>query len=500
MNLSKLSARPSWPAAPWLAKLSGALSRKAKFRFGLVAQVVILVVLAVLLVGGIISAVMVRQSQNILREQIMANNLASAELAAEFAHRYMEGTQMSVRVFAQSSFVQQSVLSEKFTAVTAELRALVELDKQLDGCSIFDAKGINRATGNVSGGGLGLNSADRDWFRQTMASAKPYLGSAAISRATGRPVVPYAVPFVDPKAQIKGVLICGISLAALNDAIAASHTGPSVRTSLVDRRQGGIILADQDRRRILAPIRERNEAITQLLKGGHGAMETPDSSGKLNLAVYAPVPDSSWAFLILQPSEVAFAPIARAARDSMIFIAVLLLFSAMTSGLLARRVTRPLARLRDAAGRLAGGDIAIRLNIARQDEVGDLGRAFDQMAAVLTERSAQLRRAHDDLQSQYLQVQDANRLKSEFLANMSHELRTPLNAIIGFSQLMHDGKVGSISSPQQEYLNDILTSADHLLQLINDILDLAKVESGKLEFHAEPVQLAKLLGEVNKHS
>jgi len=93
-------------------------------------------------------------------------------------------------------------------------------------------------------------------------------------------------------------------------------------------------------------------------------------------------------------------------------------------------------------------------------------------------------------------MREANRLKSEFLANMSHELRTPLNAIIGFAALMHKEKVGPVSPDQKEYLGDILTSSRHLLQLINDILDLAKVESGKIEFHPEEIVLEKLLGEL----
>jgi protein-histidine pros-kinase len=92
-------------------------------------------------------------------------------------------------------------------------------------------------------------------------------------------------------------------------------------------------------------------------------------------------------------------------------------------------------------------------------------------------------------------AEEANRLKSEFLANMSHELRTPLNGIIGFADLMASGKVGPVSAEHQEYLGDILVSARHLLQLINDVLDLAKVEAGKMEFHAEPISLGRLVGE-----
>ena len=93
-------------------------------------------------------------------------------------------------------------------------------------------------------------------------------------------------------------------------------------------------------------------------------------------------------------------------------------------------------------------------------------------------------------------MQEASRLKTEFLANMSHELRTPLNAIIGFAELMHRGKVGPVSAEHKEYLGDILTSSKHLLQLINDVLDLAKVESGKMEFRLESVDLTKLAREV----
>jgi signal transduction histidine kinase len=102
----------------------------------------------------------------------------------------------------------------------------------------------------------------------------------------------------------------------------------------------------------------------------------------------------------------------------------------------------------------------------------------------------------EDLDVEKRTALEANRLKSEFLANMSHELRTPLNAIIGFAKLMYHGKVGPVSSQHREFLGDILSSSDHLLQLINDVLDLAKIEAGRMVFHPEPVDLVALVGEV----
>ncbi|MEW6156007.1 MAG: PAS domain S-box protein [Verrucomicrobiota bacterium] len=93
-------------------------------------------------------------------------------------------------------------------------------------------------------------------------------------------------------------------------------------------------------------------------------------------------------------------------------------------------------------------------------------------------------------------LQEANRMKSEFLANMSHELRTPLNGIIGFSEFLHDEKPGPLRPKQKEYMADVLNSARHLLQLINDVLDLAKVEAGKMELNPETFSLARSIEEV----
>jgi PAS domain S-box-containing protein len=90
-------------------------------------------------------------------------------------------------------------------------------------------------------------------------------------------------------------------------------------------------------------------------------------------------------------------------------------------------------------------------------------------------------------------IQEANRLKSDFLANMSHELRTPLNAILGFSELLIDQKVGPLNGRQTEYLKDVHASGSHLLQLINDVLDLAKIESGKTELSVETFAIAQVV-------
>ncbi len=108
----------------------------------------------------------------------------------------------------------------------------------------------------------------------------------------------------------------------------------------------------------------------------------------------------------------------------------------------------------------------------------------------------QLRTQNLALEQQNRRVEAANRMKSEFLANMSHELRSPLNGIIGFSELLYDGKLGTLPERPKEFLNRIHNSAKHLLKLINDILDLSKVEAGQLRFWPEQVLVSSLVHEV----
>jgi len=164
-----------------------------------------------------------------------------------------------------------------------------------------------------------------------------------------------------------------------------------------------------------------------------------------------------------------------------------------------RVILRPIRQLRALANNVAEGNLDIRSSIATADEYEKLSAAFNHMLDNLQGAQEKLRQANRQLDAKIAELSErnielfrANKLKSEFLANMSHEFRTPLNAILGFAQVLRE-KPGLLRRDKgQRYAENIVTSGNRLLNMINDLLALAKAQAGKMELHTEPVSLPQL--------
>jgi signal transduction histidine kinase len=169
-----------------------------------------------------------------------------------------------------------------------------------------------------------------------------------------------------------------------------------------------------------------------------------------------------------------------ASRGLFIGVAGTALIFALVSGFaLSWSLVRPIQDIDERLAAIASGDFTGHVDVVNRDELGAL--------------AANVNRMNDELSRLYAELEGTSRHKSEFLANMSHELRTPLNAILGFTQVLRERMFGEINEKQEEYLDDILSSGHHLLSLINDVLDLSKVEAGQVELVMAPFSLTEAL-------
>jgi signal transduction histidine kinase len=237
-----------------------------------------------------------------------------------------------------------------------------------------------------------------------------------------------------------------------------------------------------------------------------GASHVLRRGGRDEFTFATELPGPPWILVAATPVNQALARAREGTRRLLVVGVVLLLIGGMAAWLLSRSVTVPLRRLGAAADAIAGGDYSRRTGVQQADEIGFLARSFDKMvshvevthgelaarfaeartlAGELEAANARLHQAVREIESARTDAQHANRAKSEFLATMSHEIRTPINAMVGYADLMDAGVPGPLTDQQRLYMDRIRRSGSHLISLVNDVLDFAKIESGQMRVMAE---------------
>jgi signal transduction histidine kinase len=317
----------------------------------------------------------------------------------------------------------------------------------------------------------------------------------------------------DPQSGVNSTV--GVVLISLNDAIFRDYfqavaLADGVRMMVVDRN--GRLMFHSDRRllgqtldpELLRLIRSPQPMQHLLLDGVQVVMTT--------LAV-----QTSDSYLVFAtPLAQLTDPVNRIASAGLLLMLVCLAGIGLLAYHYSRTVVRPLRAVTERFRYLRENPNLTHLPLVvtnKQNEITTLIEVFNahietltaqRLAEAILKRTEQAALESDyqrqrdalalrEIEAKNLQLEEASRMKSEFLANISHELRTPLNAIIGFSEVLKDGLLGELQAQQQDYVTDIFNSGSHLLSLINDILDLSKVEAGKMALTLAPLPLEPLL-------
>ena len=334
-------------------------------------------------------------------------------------------------------------------------------------------------------------------------SEKPYFGRVYFQHGS-QPHVTVAV--AEPGRG--GVVVAEIDLGFVGPIIERARTGTAGYAYAVDRRGELFVHPDIDlvlRHTNFASLPQVQAALRAPADAPADAVTTGrDHNGRDVLSAFQRIESLGWYVFVEEPLSEAFAPLEAAIWRTALLLVAFLLLAIATGLLLARRLVRPIESIQSAAAKIGSGALDERIKVESNDELGALAEEFNRMAAQLQEsyaglelkvqkRTEELATALSELDEKSRELEAASRHKSEFLANMSHELRTPLNAVIGFSQVLRERMFGDVNEKQAEYLDDILSSANHLLSLINDVLDLSKVEAGQVELEVAPFSLRDAL-------
>jgi signal transduction histidine kinase len=345
--------------------------------------------------------------------------------------------------------------------------------------------------------------------RGTDLSASPKFRVARAKQRYFGPVYfengsPHLTVTVAERAPGRGVVVAEIDLRSIRQVIDRARVGSAGYAYAVDSR--GELVTHPNINLVLrhTSFASLPQVRAALRDPSKAATTGRDQDGTKVLSAFQTIQPLGWRVFVEQPLSEAFAPLKAAIWRTALLLVAFLLLAIATSVLLARRLVRPIESIQSAAAKIGSGSLNQRIEVPSNDELGALAEEFNRMAARLQEsysglehkveaRTRELGTALRELDEKSHELEAASRHKSEFLANMSHELRTPLNAIIGFTQVLDEKLFGDVNEKQAEYLDDILTSANHLLALINDILDLSKVEAGQVELEVAPFSLKEAL-------
>ncbi len=419
-----------------------------------------------------------------------------AEAAAAKIGQFIKEIESQLGWTTQLPWSAGSIEQRRFDALRLlrQVPAITEL-AQID-ASGKERLRVSRLAMDVVGSGTDFSNDPK--FMEAVAH-KVYYGPVYFRRESE----PYMTLAIAGTRRDAGVSVAEVNLKLIWDVVSQIKVGERGHAYVVDAQ--GRLIAHPDISLVL-----RNTDMSRLtqVRAARGASDSPsetvqeaqDIEAHNVLTASAPVAPLGWRVFVELPAEEAYAPLYTALQRLALVLLAALGFAVLAGMFLAGRMVGPIQALRAGAARIGSGDLSQRIAIKTGDELEVLADQFNDMAGRLQESYAGLEQKVElrtrEVEEKSRQLEMASQHKSQFLASMSHELRTPLNAIIGLTEMMVTNAARFGTEKAAEPLRRVHRAGSHLLGLINQVLDLSKIEAGKLELSPESVDLAPLIDEV----
>jgi signal transduction histidine kinase len=391
--------------------------------------------------------------------RMTAQSSQTARIVAGLMENHLNQSRVVVESFATRPSLAQQISTGRVAAVVPELEEARRLRPDFESVAIYDLNGDLKAIAPGQAASV-KNVSHTDWFLAVTKNQQPYTSGlyregTNADKWMAATIVPVKGPAGDPIA----LLVAPQSIESVTKGVYGLQTSEST-TQILFMDQNGQMIGRKNK--AVVPIEAPHEFESLLTKKSRSLEgRFMAIAGENSLVAAAPIGSFGWA-LILQLPETALRKALWDYEKNLAWLGLFIGLVALGGGAFVSYLYK---RLRD-------GDDRLRLV------------------------NAELEVANTQLALRNREVEHATKLKSAFLASMSHELRTPLNAIIGFSGLLGQQTAGDLNPKQLRFVNHIETGSKHLLQLINDILDLSKIESGQLELQCEDVSIEEMLPEV----
>ena len=468
-------------------------------------------ILAFLLVGLLPAAVAgflgVRQSLQAEQAARLESEERLVALSAEaVAYTLRDGLRI-LRAAAEEEAVRRAASAGNRQQLETQVQAIQQRYSHFTSVFIVGANGILLAN-SLDPTVVGESFRQRDYYQGVVKSRAPYISPIPyVGAATRVPTIAVAAPILDSRGDLLGILAGSFTLERLSGLLAPARVATADKTGRhADQGEvylvspSGVVLAHTEAEKRTTKVAAADLGAREALAGRRGSVTWTDGAERVQIGIFAPVPDIGWGLVYTRPSP-SWLFAARYLFPGFLSALLVILVAAAAAGTLAaRHLSRPITDLQRAVSRLRAGEFTARLSEDRRDELGDLAAAFNRMTTALQDLYATLEAKVAErtatLKATNLELAQASQVKSEFLARMSHDLRTPLNAVMGFTDLLLTQQVGPLTDKQQRYLGHVANAGRHLLELINDILDLTRVEAGRLEIHPEPCDVPLILDEI----
>lgn len=420
--------------------------------------------------------------------------------------RMLFGKHAEVKAIATDSIIRSKESTPK--EITIRLREFRNISKSYVSLSLFDSEGFRIA--DTAGLGIGerIDQDDVPYFQDALQGKVSTASEIHVSKHLKIPVMHFAAPVRDKDGKVFRVVVTRMSMDKLH-YITRDILGIKKKIDLnpdihIVSKQGLSLHSSRNRKGELHDNLKDWEPVSRAMAGEQlGSGYHINSEGVKGL--YAFVIESGfldfdgngWILVLSLSDEMAFSPIIKLRSRLIVIFIVILFVSILIISFFSRSFSKPITKLRNAAIEIGKGHFDLNLEIESHDEIGILTHTFNEMSGSLKQRTLeneQLNRMLNEKVEALLKAKKeadaASIAKSNFLANVSHEIRTPMTAIIGMAELLEEM---SPKKDQKKYLSILKSNSESLLTLIDDILDLSKVEAGKLELNSVDFRLDEVI-------